>query len=95
VRTVKVRRVRLEEGAHRHDVLVGECSAGVEVGAQVAVLLRDPADTDAECQASAAEMVHRGRLLGDEQRIALRKHEHPCRQPDLFGSGGEIAECGE
>ena len=70
VRSVKVGRSRLEQGAHGGDVLVRQLSAAVEVGPEVAVLLFDPADADAKGQATAAEVVNGCGLLGGQQRVS-------------------------
>ncbi len=53
---------------------------------------RVPADPDPETEPSAAQQVKRGRLLGDEYRLALGEDQHLGRELDVPGTAGEKAE---
>ena len=51
-----------------------------------------PADTDAKAQASAAQDIDFGCLLGDYAGLALRKDQDAACQSGLCGHGGEEGE---
>src|SRR5712671_36173 len=51
-----------------------------------------PADTDAKAQASAAQDIDFGCLLGDYAGLALRKDQDAACQSGLSGHGGEEGE---
>jgi len=86
------RAVAFEQHADRRNVFIGQLASAAEIGSQERVFLGDPADTEAENQTPAAEMMNRGGLFCDEQRIALWKHEDPGAEPDGFSPGSQVAE---
>jgi hypothetical protein len=51
-------------------------------------LLRAPAQTEPQDQASAGEKIDRGRVLGEPQRMMERGEHDPCGEPDAVGPRG-------
>ena len=55
-------------------------------------LLFQPADADAELDASAREAVERRELLGEDERVALRQDQDPGREADARRRGRDVRE---
>ena len=62
------------------------------VGAVVAHLLEVPAGPDAELEAPAGEVVERGRLVGEHDRVALDDQRDAGADAQALGRGGDRAE---
>ena len=62
--------------------------AAREVDAVVLCLCPVPAEPDAERDAAAGEMVERGDLLGQEDRVVLGGEQDARAEPDARGDGG-------
>jgi len=71
--------------AHDLDVLVGASTALTERHAQRVELLLEPPDTDSEQDPALAQAVERGDLLGERDRVALRKDDDRGPEPDRRG----------
>jgi hypothetical protein len=73
------------EDPHHLDLLLDAPAAGAEVLAERLEFDRVPAHRDAEAEPPAREHVHRGRLLGHQRGLTLRKDDdardqfHPAR----------------
>ena len=77
---------------HDLDLLLRAAAAVAEILVEAGELDRVPADPDPEPEASAAQHVERGGLLGDEHGLALRQDQHLGRELDIPGAVGEKAE---
>ena len=77
---------------HDLDLLLRAAAAVAEILVEADELDRVPADPDAKTEASAAQHVERGSLLGDEHRLALGEDQHLGRELDVPGTAGEKAE---
>jgi len=60
----------------------------VEVLVETGKLDLVPADPNAEPEPSAAQHIEAGRLLGDEDGLALRQDQHTGREAELRGAAG-------
>ena len=63
--------------------------AVIEVDAQVAILDRRVAGAEAGDHPSAREMVHRGDLVRQPERVMEGRHVHRVADGDPFGAGGD------
>src|SRR5262245_56905015 len=59
--------------AHGRDILIGALAATLKGNAERLELLLQPSHPDTELDPAAAEIVERGDLLGEHQRVALRQ----------------------
>jgi hypothetical protein len=79
-----------------HDpYLIGRAlAAGVEILVEADKFNLVPANADAEPKPAiaAAQHVERGRLLGDQRRLALRQDQHAGGKADRFSAAGEKRE---
>src|SRR5579859_2761332 len=75
--------------AHGRDILVGALAATLEGNAERLELLLQPAYADAELDPAAAEIVERGDLLGQHQRVALRQDNHGRHEAQPRGCSGD------
>ena len=78
--------------AQQLDLVVEAAGPVAERRAERLVLHVVPAGADAEDQSATRQQVDLGGLLGHERRLPLREHEHPGRQLDRGGVGGEEPE---
>jgi hypothetical protein len=85
--------MRLVPQSLHHAHLFGRARpAVVEILVEADKLDLVPADADAEAEAAAAQYIERGRLFGDERRLALRQYQHADGEADLCRAAGQEAE---
>ena len=89
--TLKGRLLLAPQHAHHINPLIHHAAALAEVGAQIAVLVLHPAYADPKNQAAIGVLIDRGRLLGRQNRIALRQNQYGRAQRDRLGDGSHIA----
>jgi hypothetical protein len=77
---------------HDLDLLLGAASAVMEVLVEPGKFDLVPADPDAEPEPAAAQHIETGRLLGDENGLALRQDQHARRKTKLIRASGKKAE---
>jgi len=77
---------------HNLHLLLRAPAAVVEILVEAGELDLVPADPDAEAEPAAAQHIERGRLLCDENGLALRQDQHAGRKAELARASGEKAE---
>src|SRR5712671_2517398 len=81
---MKRRGILTPQHAQRFDRLVSARTARMEIESERGELLLEPSTADSEDRAPIRQLVERRGLLGDVQRMPLRKNQHPGRELDRF-----------
>jgi hypothetical protein len=89
---VEARRLLAPQHAQRGDCLVRTRATLMEIQAERVELLLEPAAADAQDDTAARKDVDRGDLLGDIERVTLRKNQDAGGKPDTAGERGGIRE---
>jgi hypothetical protein len=89
---LELRRRLVPQRAHGGNVLIGARAAVGQRRAERAQFGLEIADAEADDQSALAEHVDRRQLLGEQDRLALRQHDHPDREPHALRHGGEVRQ---
>src|SRR5258705_9326119 len=85
---MKCRGILTPQRAQRFNRLVGARTARMKVESERGELFLEPSTADPEDRAPVRQLVEGRSLLGDIQRMPLRKNQHPGRELDLFSDRG-------
>ncbi|MEM7023985.1 MAG: TIGR03619 family F420-dependent LLM class oxidoreductase, partial [Pseudomonadota bacterium] len=83
------------KGAHQLEPLIGAGAARSKILAQHIKLFLKPADTDAEQEAPATDLIQFRDLLSQLDRVVHRHHHHAGAKLDLTGQPRQKTEHGE
>src|SRR5689334_22453909 len=81
-----------EEQPQDLNLLLAAAATVAEVLIQGLVLDVVPPDPDPQTESAAREHIHLGRLLGDQDSLALRQDEDTRDELQALGKAGQIAE---